>query len=185
MNETTAERIGWLRARIAALDGERERLVAELAALTAVREAPPPVSAPEIEAHVVTNASSPEDKVRLFLSLFRGRTDVFPKRWENAKTGKSGYSPACANEWVRRLCGKPKVKCGECPDQAFVPMSDEVVRGHLQGRAGLSGALALGQWRPRLVVLLRAGGGVRGAPAGDGDADRDYGPLPRPRLPLL
>ena len=85
MNETTAGRIGWLQARIAALNGERERLVAELAVLTAVREAPPPVSAPEIEAPAVTNASSPEDKVRLFLSLFRGRTDVFPRRWENAK----------------------------------------------------------------------------------------------------
>ncbi len=51
-----------------------------------------------------------------------------------ARRTKCGCSPACANEWVRCLCGKPNVKCGECPDQAFVPMSDEVVRGHLQGR---------------------------------------------------
>ena len=130
MNDTAAERIGWLRARIAVLDDERGRLVAELAALTAPPPAPPPAG----PVPAVTSASSPEDKVRLFLSLFRGRTDVFPKRWENAKTGKSGYSPSCANEWVRRLCGRPKVKCGECPDQAFVPMSGEVVRGHLQGR---------------------------------------------------
>jgi hypothetical protein len=40
----------------------------------------------------------------LFRSLFRGRGDVFPKRWENPKTGKA-YTPACANEWVRRIYG--------------------------------------------------------------------------------
>src|SRR5471030_2030733 len=24
-----------------------------------------------------------------------------------------GYAPACANEWVKGVCGKPQVKCGE------------------------------------------------------------------------
>ena len=37
-------------------------------------------------------------KVALFGRLFRGRTDVYPVRWES-KAGKTGYSPACANEW--------------------------------------------------------------------------------------
>ena len=58
------------------------------------------------------------EKVRLFRALFRGRMDVFPRRWENAKLGKSGYAPACGNEWVRGVCEKPKVKCSECPNQA-------------------------------------------------------------------
>ena|ERR1019366_6872713 len=48
----------------------------------------------------------------------------FPVRWENRNTGKSGYAPACANEWVRGVCGKPQVKCGECPNQAFIALSD-------------------------------------------------------------
>lgn len=58
----------------------------------------------------VTNDSSPDAKVALFRSLFRGRDDVYPIRWEG-KSGKSGYSPACSNEWNRALCGKPSVKC--------------------------------------------------------------------------
>jgi hypothetical protein len=54
-------------------------------------------------------------------------------RWENRNTGKSGYAPACANEWVRGICGKPQVKCGECPNQAFIPLSDNVIASHLRG----------------------------------------------------
>jgi hypothetical protein len=49
------------------------------------------------------------DKVALFRSLFGGREEIFPRRWENAKTGKSGYSPACANEWVGGICEKPRI----------------------------------------------------------------------------
>ena len=48
--------------------------------------------------------SSPEEKVALFRSLFRGREDVYPRRFESRKTGKSGYAPACSNEWVRGIC---------------------------------------------------------------------------------
>lgn len=75
-----------------------------------------------------------KDKVALFRSLFRGRADVYPRRWENARSGRSGYSPHCANEWRRELCRKPKVRCGECPARAFVPVTDEVLLAHLQGR---------------------------------------------------
>jgi hypothetical protein len=74
------------------------------------------------------------EKIRLFRSLFRGRTDVFPKRWENAKQERSGYAPACANEWVRGVCEKPKVRCGECPNQAFIEVEDRVVADHLGGK---------------------------------------------------
>ena len=52
----------------------------------------------------------------------------------NAKTGKKGYAPPCRNEWVRGVCDKPRVRCGDCPAQAFVPVSDDVVLYHLQGR---------------------------------------------------
>jgi superfamily II DNA or RNA helicase len=77
---------------------------------------------------------SPEEKVRLFRQLFRGRGDVFPTRFVSRKTGKPGYAPACANKFVRGVCELPKVKCGECPNQAFVPVDDEAVLAHLQGR---------------------------------------------------
>ena len=82
----------------------------------------------------VTSASSSAEKVTLFRRLFVGRADVFPIRWENWKTGKGGYAPACANEWVKGVCNKPRVKCGECPNQAFIPVSDEIIERHLRGR---------------------------------------------------
>src|SRR3990172_5102261 len=78
--------------------------------------------------------STTEEKVALFRSLFRGREDVFPKLWENAKTRRKGYAPACSNEWVRGVCEKPRVKCGKCSQRAFLPVTDQVVLDHLQGR---------------------------------------------------
>lgn len=65
---------------------------------------------------------------------------MFPRRWENSKSGKSGYSPVCRNEWVRGVCGKPQVRCGECPNQAFLPFEDDVIRSHLTGKATGSAA---------------------------------------------
>lgn len=67
-------------------------------------------------------------------SLFRGREDVYPRRWHNSRTGTAGYAPACANEWVPRIFGKPQLKCGDCPNRAFLPLTDEIVDGHLRGR---------------------------------------------------
>jgi superfamily II DNA or RNA helicase len=90
----------------------------------------------------VTNTSPAAEKVTLFRRLFAGRADVFPLRWDNAKTRRSGYAPACANEWVKGVCGKPQVKCGECPNQAFIAVSDVVIANHLRGedRSRRSGA---------------------------------------------
>ena len=74
------------------------------------------------------------EKIALFRALFRGREDVYPRRFESRKTGKSGYAPACSNEWVRGICEKPRVKCAECPNRRFLPVTDEVIRRHLSGR---------------------------------------------------
>lgn len=71
-------------------------------------------------------------KLELFRRLFQGRADVFPLRWES-KTGKSGYSPACANEWRVGVCEKPRIKCGECPHRQLIPLSDQVLYRHLAG----------------------------------------------------
>lgn len=77
---------------------------------------------------------TPDRKVALFASLFRGREDVFPVRWENAAKGRSGWAPRCANEWKPSVCGKPRVRCAACPNQAFVPVSEQALLAHLQGR---------------------------------------------------
>ncbi len=81
----------------------------------------------------VTKLSSSERKIALFRLLFRGRDDVYPRRFESRKTGKTGYSPVCANEWVRGLCDKRKVRCVDCPNQQFLPVTDDVIRSHLSG----------------------------------------------------
>jgi hypothetical protein len=75
----------------------------------------------------------PAEKVALFRRLFRGRTDAYPLRWESAK-GKSGYSPACGNEWRSGICHKPKVKCGDCNQRLLLPVTDQVIYAHLAGQ---------------------------------------------------
>jgi superfamily II DNA or RNA helicase len=78
---------------------------------------------------------TPSGKVKLFRSLFRGRADIFPIRFVSKKTGKPGYAPACSNKWESGLCLlKTGGKCSDCMNQAFVPVGDQVVIDHLQGR---------------------------------------------------
>lgn len=131
--------INRIRARLASLEAERADLEASLAEIERRKAGAKAISACLIftaNTPTVTTASPTADKVALFRRLFAGRSDVFPLRWENAKTGKAGYAPACANEWVRGVCGKPQVKCGECPHQAFIPVTDEIIDRHLRGGNG-------------------------------------------------
>jgi len=123
--------INAIRERLRQLESEKAELEASLNRLLFAREARD--SPPSVSDAPVTNASSPAAKIALFRSLFRGRDDVFPKRWENPKTGKAGYAPACANEWAPGICGKPKVKCGDCPHSAFQSATADVIDGHLRG----------------------------------------------------
>jgi len=69
----------------------------------------------------------------LFRRLFRGRTDVYPIRWEGKTSGKSGYAPACANEWRAGVCEKPRIKCGDCSNRLLIPLTDAVIYDHLAG----------------------------------------------------
>ena len=54
----------------------------------------------------VNRSSPPQAKIALFMHRFRGRDDVFA-RPSSARSGKSGYTPACANEWVRDFATSP------------------------------------------------------------------------------
>jgi superfamily II DNA or RNA helicase len=130
-----ASQIEKAEAELAALGQAREQALARLAALRAARTAAG--ESPQLRLPIANDASAPRngaEKIRLFRALFRGRKDVFPKRWENAKQERSGYAPACANEWVRGVCEKPKVRCGECPNQAFIAVEDRVIADHLGGK---------------------------------------------------
>jgi superfamily II DNA or RNA helicase len=118
-------------ALIGRLERERDEAQARIRSLQAQLGTP----AADVDRSVSSSPpSTAEEKVALFRSLFRGRDDVFPKLWVNARTDRKGYAPACSNEWVRGVCEKPRVKCSECPNQAFIAVSDQVVLDHLQGR---------------------------------------------------
>ena len=80
------------------------------------------------------NTLSPDQKIKLFRRLFRGRDDVYPIRWESKTTGKPGYSPVCANEWRQGVCEKTRIKCSECNHSLFAPVTDYVISGHLKGK---------------------------------------------------
>ncbi len=111
----------------------RRRLAELKQELATVASASLVLSIPTVQplAEIPTTA---EGKIQLFRQLFRGRDDVYPKPWVSTKTGRKGYSPACSNEWVRGVCEKPRVKCSDCQNQAFLSLNDQTVLDHLQGR---------------------------------------------------
>ena len=119
-------RLNQIDAELRALEARREALIDEREKLMAFPDAP--------DSPGEASSLSPSEKIALFLSLFRCRSDVFPKLWENAKSGQKGYSPACRNEWFRGVCEKPRVKCSECLHQAFPPLDEVAVRAHLTGK---------------------------------------------------
>jgi hypothetical protein len=144
MEETTPARreelllaIAEQEARLAHLEVEqadsRQRLAAMQAELASLGAEPGiRVRLPLASGTAVPKTSA--EKVKLFRSLFRGPEDVFPTRFVSKKTGKPGYAPACRNKFVKGVCELPKVKCGECQNQAFIAFDDAAVVGHLTGR---------------------------------------------------
>jgi len=119
-----------LRRKIDALEAERRVAEKELQQLQHSPE-------PELDlAERARNGSAilrPEEKISLFLRLFGARKSVYPKFWENAKTGKKGYAPACDNEWKRGICEKPRIKCTECRHQRFPALDERAIEAHLRG----------------------------------------------------
>ncbi|MEN9637585.1 MAG: hypothetical protein RL077_5989 [Verrucomicrobiota bacterium] len=137
------QRLAALRQKLAALTTELVKTEEELTTLEAdgqLNLGAPPAAAVQIP-------RTPAEKVSLFLDLFGSRRSVYPKRWENHKAGKSGYSPACNNDsFANRqsgICRKPKVKCSECCHQSFPPLDERAVESHLRGEQTL-GVYAIG-----------------------------------------
>lgn len=120
------------RDRMAALEAENARLIAILEQQGITWRVPAAQGAHTNEVKQ-TRIFSTQDKVAIFRHLFRGRTDVYPIRWESRTSGKSGYSPACANEWRAGVCDKPRIKCGDCGNRLLVPLIDSVIYDHLSG----------------------------------------------------
>ena len=57
--------------------------------------------------------------------------------WESKSTGKSGYAPACANEWQPGVCQKPRIKSADCSNRLLIPLSDTAIYRHLSGEQTL------------------------------------------------
>lgn len=94
----------------------------------------PPEDLPEVVTQPIEAISlSTNEKISLFRRLFQGRADIFPVRWESKTSGKSGYSPACANEWRAGICHKPRIKCADCNQRLLEPLTDAVIYDHLAG----------------------------------------------------
>jgi hypothetical protein len=82
---------------------------------------------------------SKEDRARkriaLFRSLFRGREDVYARRWESAD-GRSGYVPAALKDWKAINRSRPEDrKRVDQKTRKFFPLTDAVVEDHLLGNA--------------------------------------------------
>ena len=125
-----ADRIEELRRRLDELHDQEAKVAAEIEWIQSRGQMQLPGTA---RASTPPAPETPADKIALFLDLFGTRRSVFPRRWENGKTGRSGYSPACNNEWRPGICHKPQVKCAECPHQKFPALDSHAMEMHLRG----------------------------------------------------
>ncbi|WP_166969247.1 DEAD/DEAH box helicase [Brevibacterium atlanticum] len=110
--------------RVAQLEAELAQARTELAAFDAAN--PAHASNPELqhEREAVTHSSSLDSKLDLFMSRFSGRDDVYARRWESAKTGKRGWSPATRSGFYDPKRVRP---------EDYEPLSRQLVARHLSG----------------------------------------------------
>ena len=78
------------------------------------RCAPMDVHATPVHAH-----SSSQEKIEYFLSVFKGREDVYARRYHSTTTGKTGYTPVCKNEWCMACVIKRNTDVQSAPTVNF------------------------------------------------------------------
>lgn len=122
------------------LETELEHLRAENRRLREMlgldHRSPSPVSPPAVRLFddaarlpEVTVESAPHAKLELFRALFSGREDVYALRWENERTGKSGWSPAVRGGWAETR------RSGRAAE--YLKLGDDVIEAHLRGELHL------------------------------------------------
>ncbi len=110
--------------KIAKLEQENQRL-RELLTQYGIVDMPP------VQSEALTGQHA-----MLLYTLFRGRKDVYSRRSIN-KDGHGVYYPVCENFWKSGMCPKrdgKKVKCAECSNRVWAPLSQRVLLSHLQGQ---------------------------------------------------
>lgn len=115
---------------------ENKRLKDELALLKGKTSLSMPVTEniEYISTSSINKYSSSEEKISLFRSIFKGREDVFARRWYSKTTDKSGYQPVCENEWNEEFCDRKKYKCSACPNRKLMALTDKDIYRHLSGK---------------------------------------------------
>jgi hypothetical protein len=125
-------------------DGENQRLREEnarLRHLLAVHGVSIPQSVtgesqltqPKEPAAAETKEERARRRIALFRSLFRGREDVYARRWENPD-GRCGYSPAALKDWKAINASKPEDrKRIDQNTRKCLPLTDTVIENHLLG----------------------------------------------------
>lgn len=119
-------------SELARLRRELERSRAENVRLSRLLDlrgqdtAPPPeqLAAAVAPPGPVHMASSVADKLALYADRFRARTDVYAVRWENHRTGTSGWMPAVAGSWR---------KGADRRAATYLPRTAGVLSAHLVG----------------------------------------------------
>lgn len=82
----------------------------------------------------MTTILTPQQKIKIFKNLFKGREDVFAVRWEKRDKSASGYTPVCLNEWKQGLCNKLlRKKCKDCDHKKYAQPDDYHIEQHLIG----------------------------------------------------
>lgn len=115
-------RLGRLSLELAALRAENERLRTLLTQRMHTPDVPSEAS--RTPASVDRPAG---EKIALIRQLFCGRKDVYAERWENARTGKSGYVPAVAGGWTA-VRDNPR---------SYIALCDAAIEQHLRGRVAI------------------------------------------------
>jgi superfamily II DNA or RNA helicase len=123
---TLAEEVASLRALTTHLKADNARLLRllELTPKQASRPGPAQTGFFEAAPGPVDRESAPEVKVDFFGALFAARTDVYAVRWENTRTGKTGWLPAVRGGWRKGVRHE---------DRNYLPLTGEVLRAHLAG----------------------------------------------------
>jgi hypothetical protein len=114
-------------AELSRLRAENARLLRLLELTPEQAALPRPAQAGFFEAPpgLVHGGSAPEEKVAFFGALFAARTDLYAVRYDNRRTGKSGWVPAT---WGGFRKGVPHA------ERDYLPLTAEVLAAHLTGK---------------------------------------------------
>ena len=118
-------------ARCERLEREINRL-RSLLDLHGIAIPPAELDSPKVPSPI-SHLKTPE-KIALFRSLFRGRDDVYARRWESPD-GRTGYSPNAERDWKAYYAAKPEDrKRVDKETKKNIPLDDEAIHNHLAGK---------------------------------------------------